>query len=263
MDFLEQITGTYFFVFFVIFLRVTSFYFATPIFGGSGVPPHTKIALGMLTSFVLMFAVDMSVFKIPGTMVEFFILGGMEIIVGLLLGYAVSLIFAGLQLAGTLMGYQMGFAVANVLDPTSREQVSILGQFLFIFGVLYFLTLDGHHLLIRALVDSYALAPPMGIGITGDTVTVLVRMFTGMFYLGMQIALPVIGTLFLIDVSLGIVAKTVPQMNVFIIGLPLKSLVGLIVLVVTFGLISLFIRVEVGRTVVNLYWLMKSLAVGG
>ena len=263
MDFLEAITGTYFYVFFVIFLRVTSFYFAAPVFGGAGVPPHTKIGLGLLTSIVLLFAVEMENFHLPGTMAEFALLAVVEILVGLLLGYAVSLLFAGLQFAGMMMGYQMGFAVANVLDPTSREQVSILGHFLFIFGILYFLTLDGHHLLIRGLADSFVLAPPMGLGLTGDTVTVVVRMFTGMFSLGLYIALPVIGTLFLIDVTLGIVAKTVPQMNVFIIGLPLKSLVGLFMLFVTFGLISVFISSEVGKLAVNLYWLIRSLFVGG
>lgn len=263
MGFLEQITGIYFFTFFVIFLRVTSFYFAAPVFGGAGVPPHTKIGLGLLTSVIMLFVVDMGSFRIPGTMTEFFLIASMEVVVGILLGYAVSLLFAGVQFAGMLMGYQMGFAVANVLDPTSNEQVSILGQFLFIFAILYFLALDGHHLLIRALVDSYTLAPPLGIGITGDTIVIIVRIFTGMFYLGLQIALPIIGTLFLIDVGLGIVAKTVPQMNVFIIGLPLKSLVGLIVLTITFGLISVFIRIEVGKLAVNVYWLIRSLFIGG
>jgi flagellar biosynthetic protein FliR len=162
-----------------------------------------------------------------------------------------------------LMGYQMGFAVANVLDPTSEERVSIIGQFIFIFGILYFLALDGHHMLIRALDQSYVMAPPMGVGLTGGTVTILVRMFTGMFVIGLQIALPIIGTLFLIDVSLGIIAKTVPQMNVFIIGLPLKTLVGLMILTATFGLISFFMRIEVGRLATNLGWLIRSIFVGG
>jgi flagellar biosynthetic protein FliR len=209
-----------------------------------------------------MLTLEPGIFQVPGTIAEIVVLIVVEMGVGLLMGYAVSLLFAGLQFAGMLMGYQMGFAVANVLDPTSRERVSIIGQFIFIFGVLYFFTLDGHHMLIRALIRSYDMAPPMGVGLTGGTVVIVIKMFTQMFIIGLQIALPIVGTLFLIDVSLGIVAKTVPQMNVFIIGLPLKTLVGLTILAMTFGLISFFMRVEVGRLTLNLGWLIKSLFVG-
>jgi len=262
MDFLTHITEFYFFTFLVIFLRVTSFYFAAPIFGGAGVPSHVKVGLGILTSMVLLYTIQPGTFHFPGTVTELAVMTVTEILIGLLLGYAVALLFAAIQIAGMLMGYQMGFAVANVLDPTSNEQVSIIGHFLFIFAILYFLTLNGHHLLIRALTDSFTLAPPMGVGLSGNSVTIMINMFTGMFTLGLQIALPVIGTLFLIDVSLGIIAKTVPQMNVFIVGLPLKSLVGLLIMFVTFGLLNLLMNVEVGKLVVNLYWLMKSLAVG-
>ncbi len=262
MDFIQHITEVYFFTFMVVFLRVTTFIFVAPIFGGAGVPPVTKIGLGLLLSIVILFTVEPGIFPVPGTMAEIALLVLVEMGVGLLLGYAVSLLFAGLQFAGMLMGYQMGFAVANVLDPTSQERVSIIGQFIFIFGVLYFFTLDGHHMLIRALVRSYDMAPPMGVGLTGNTVVILVNMFTQMFVIGLQIALPIVGTLFLIDVCLGIVAKTVPQMNVFIIGLPLKSLVGLMILSATFGLISFFMRIEVGRLTMDLGWLIKSLFVG-
>lgn len=262
MDFLQQILEVYFYTFFVVFLRVTSFYIVAPVFGGAGVPPMIKIGLGLLTSIILIFTIEPGLFPVVSTLPEILLLIVVEILVGTLLGYAVSLLFAGLQFAGMLMGYQMGFAVANVLDPTSRERVSIIGQFIFVFGILYFLQLDGHHMLIRALVRSYDMAPPMGVGLTGGTVIIIIGMFTQMFVIGLQIALPIIGTLFLIDVGLGIVAKTVPQMNVFIVGLPLKTLVGLTILTITFGLISFFMRVEVGRLTIDLGWLIKSLFVG-
>jgi flagellar biosynthetic protein FliR len=263
MGLLQQIAEIYFFTFLVIFIRVTTFYLAAPIFGGAGVPAHLKIGLGLLTSLILVFTMEPGIFPMPRNNVELVLLILIEVGVGLLLGYAVALMFAGLQLAGQLMGYQMGFAVANVLDPTSQERVSIVGQFIFIFGVLYFLILDGHHMIIRAMVESFNMAPPMGVGITGNTVTIVIRLFTNMFVLGLQIALPIIGTLFLIDVSLGIIAKTVPQMNVFIVGLPLKSLVGLTMLTITFGLIAFFMRVEIGRLTLNLGWLLRSMFTGG
>ena len=196
---------------------------------------------------------------VPGTVIESVILISGEVAFGLTLGYAVSLVFAGVQIGGMLIGYQMGFAVANILDPVSNDQVSIVGQYLFIFSILYFLTMDGHHILIKGLADSYSIAPAGSFTVSQASVAWLLTAFTRMFWLGLKLAMPVVGAIFLVDVALGIVAKTVPQMNVFIVGLPLKSLLGMFLLALGFPFLAIVMRFDFDNTARLFYGMMRVL----
>jgi flagellar biosynthetic protein FliR len=157
------------------------------------------------------------------------------------------------------MGYQMGFAVANVLDPVSNDQVSIIGQFLFLFALLYFLTMDAHHILIKGVADSFALAPAGSFAVDQTAVGWFVGVFGRMFWLGLKLAMPVVGAIFLVDVALGIIAKTVPQMNVFIVGLPLKSLLGMLILALGYPFFALVMRFDFQELVNGFYGMMRTL----
>ena len=254
-----DILEPYFLSFIFILIRTTSFFFTAPIFGGATNPPQVKIGLGVLFSVLILVATGPVVTDIPATIVEVALLIAMEVAYGLTLGYAVSLVFAGVQLGGMLMGYQMGFAVANVLDPVSNEQVSIIGQFLFLFAMLYFLAMDAHHVLLKGIADSFALAPIGSFAVTQGSITWFVGIFGHMFWLGLKIAMPVVGAIFLIDVALGIIAKTVPQMNVFIVGLPLKSLVGMFILGLAFPFFALVMRFDFEILTDGFYGMIRSI----
>jgi flagellar biosynthetic protein FliR len=254
-----EILELYFFSFFIILVRMSSFFFTAPVFGGQTFPALGKIGLAALVSVLVLFATGPIGAALPATILETMVLVAGEVAFGLTLGYSVSLVFAGVQLGGMLMGYQMGFAVANVLDPLSNNQVSIIGQYLFLFAIMYFLAMDAHHILIRGMADSFTIAPVGTFSVQQGSVAWLVGIFGRMFWLGLKIAMPVIGAILLVDVALGIIAKTVPQMNVFIVGLPLKSLMGMVILALGFPFFAIVMRYDFEALAYGFFGMMRSL----
>ncbi|HEX9744849.1 MAG TPA: flagellar biosynthetic protein FliR [bacterium] len=251
-----SILELYFIGFLVVLVRMSAFFITAPVFGGTGVPTAGKIGLASIISMMLNVTHGPLPIDTPSSVLALLVLVAAEVAFGLTLGYAVSLVFAGVQLGGMLMGYQMGFAVANVLDPVSNNQVSIIGQFLFLFALLYFLAMDAHHVLIKGLSDSLILAPPGSFSVDQESVSWMVGIFTQMFWLGLKISMPVVGAIFLVDVALGIVAKTVPQMNVFIVGLPLKSLLGMLILALAYPFFALVMRLDFQAVMDGFYGMM-------
>ena len=158
---------------------------------------------------------------------------------GLILGFVVLLLFIGIQFAGQLAGLQMGFGIVNVIDPQSSEQVSIIGQFLNILAILLVLTLNGHHLILQGLVHSFEVVPLGGIEFKEVVMQKLVVLSNEVFIIAIKISIPVLLSLFLISVAMGILARTVPQMNVFIVGFPLKIGVGMAMLALSLPLFQM------------------------
>jgi flagellar biosynthetic protein FliR len=151
-----------------------------------------------------------------------------EVLIGLLAGFAIRLIFEGIQLAGELAGYQMGLAIAEVIDPSSEDQVAILSQFMNLLAMLVFLAINGHHWFIRTLVESYEAIPPVGFQPTGAVIERLTRLTSDMFIVSLKAGAPVVVALLLGTVAFGLVARTVPQMNIFVVSMPVNIALGLL-----------------------------------
>ncbi len=164
-----------------------------------------------------------------------------ELLVGLSIGFIASILLYALQVAGGFIDLQMGFAMANVFDPQTGIQSPLIGRYLYILAILFLLSIDAHHMLLNGIFQSYQLVPIDGWQMTfliqGDVAHLVVETISRMFYIAFQIAMPVVGCLFLVDLALGIISRTVPQVNVFIIGLPLKIAVSLFVLLLTISII--------------------------
>lgn len=217
-------------LFFLIFLRVGSILMSIPVFDSKSIPLFFKIALAFATSIILfpMLRVD----PVPMATSVFSLAVGAagEILLGLIIGFSVKLIFAGIQLAGQLAGYQMGLALANVIDPSTSEQVPLLAQFNNLFGLLIFISINAHYLFIRALTHSFEMVPPFNVNFSSALMEHLIKMSGNMFVIGIQVGAPVIAALLITSVAFGLIARTVPQMNVFIVAMPLKIGVGLLFL---------------------------------
>jgi flagellar biosynthetic protein FliR len=159
-----------------------------------------------------------------------------EALVGLSLGFVAILIIYTVQVAGAFIDFQMGFLIANLVDPQTGAQIPIIGNLKFFLTLLFLLSIDAHHLLIEGVIRSYHLVPVdqyfIAIG-SGPTAWLVTHVFADMFLSALQLALPIVGALFLVDVSLGILARTVPQINVFIVGLPLKIFTGFVLILIT------------------------------
>lgn len=218
------------FHFLALLLRGGGLLLALPLFGGPGVPPHVKAGLAALLALLLFPVVPTA--TAPVEIVDLVLVVTRELVVGLGMGFIVSLFFFALQVAGQLMDVPIGFGMVNVLDPHFGGQVPILGQFQNMLAVLVFFTINGHHAVLRAFAESYALVPIGGTVWSGPVADVVVRTVATTFSLGVRIGLPVMAAAFLTDVALGIVNRAVPQINVFITGYPIKIFVGLLVVAV-------------------------------
>ena len=228
-------------MFSLFFGRVSAFIFLLPVLGNRTVPMQAKVGLSIFLSLFLMSMNSGSVTPLPSDLFPFILLVVKEVIVGLALGFTTKFLFAGVQLAGETVGRQMGFGLARVMDPGFQDQTSVISEFQVIVVFLIYLTINGHHFLLQGLVESYEKLPvtaPLAAAIgVGEHV---MRMASGMFMAGVKIGAPVIVALLLTNVALGLIARTVPQMNIFIVGLPLRILVGVLALSVT---ISLFMNI--------------------
>jgi len=215
-------------MFFLIFLRIGAMLITMPVFESRSIPLFFKLVLAFATSIILFHLVKLQPAPMSANLFSFSIGVIGEILLGVGIGFSVKLIFAGIQLAGQLAGYQMGLAIANVMDPQDNEQIPLLAQFNNLLALLVFITINAHHWFVRALMESYRLIPPLNMHLGNSAIELIVQLAGNMFIIAIQVGAPVIAALLLTSVAFGLVARTVPQMNVFIVAIPLKIGVGLL-----------------------------------
>jgi flagellar biosynthetic protein FliR len=217
-------------MFFLVFLRTGAFLMALPLIDSPSVPILYRMGLTFVVSLLLFPILHLGPLPVLADAFSLAVAAAGEILLGMLAGMSIRLVFEGVQLAGQLMGYQMGMAIAEVIDPATQEQVALLAQFISLMAAMIFLIINGHHAFIRTLVESYALVPPLGFHVNGPVLEGLVRLTAEMFIIGLKTGAPVIVALVMGTVAFGLVARAVPQMNIFIVSMPLSIAVGLIFL---------------------------------
>ena len=210
--------------------RIGGFFVTAPFWGHRIIPGKIKVILVLTLGLVVGPAITSHGPIVPVSIWTMGAWGVRELAIGGLIGFCFATLFWGVRMAGDLVSLQMGFAIVNAIDPNSAQQVSLIGEFKYVLSLLIFLILDGHHLMIGALVDTYRVIP-IGSGLLGAAAyEQLLRLSATVFVTAVKMAAPVMVTLLLTDVALGIVARTVPQMNIFIVGFPLKIGIGLLML---------------------------------
>jgi len=234
--------------FLLILTRCSALVALLPFFGSANIPDTVKAGLSMALAVFLHPIVKIDPALFPTGLDSFMVLAFGELMVGAILGFAVRLLFTAVQIMGHLAGFQMGFSVANVLDPMGGEQVSVIGQFCYIIAILVFFTVGGHHWFFSSVADSFAIVPPGQFAFSRILFDQLTTMTADMFELSLKLGAPVIGVLLAADVAMGVLAKTVPQMNILIVGMPLKIGLGLFFLALTMG----FMIVTMGASFTDL-----------
>jgi flagellar biosynthesis protein FliR len=237
--------------------RITTMVALAPILGSRGVPNQTKIGLAFFISLIIFPIVSRGFPPIPANTFLFFGLMGREALVGILMGLVSSAFFAAVQLSGQIFGMQIGFGIVNVIDPLSDLQISLLGQFEFLLAILLFLSVGGHHLFIIAMTNSYNILPVNTFTVTAPLAEQITLMLGKMFVMAYKIGFPMIAALFIMQVAMGIIARTVPQMNVFIVGLPLSIFVGMLVMMMALGYVALTFHVYFNEMFHDLYTVLK------
>ena len=228
-----------------------------PILGTRNVPVRVKGGLSLLIAFLVLPSVTLAVPPVEILPLALAMAG--EVLIGILMGFAGSLIFSGIQLAGQLIGFQMGFSVANVYDPISSAQVSIVAQLLNLVAILIFLGVNGHHVFIYGIAESYRIVAPLDFHFSGELTRQLVVLSKDIFIIGIKTGAPVIAMLLMISIGFGLIARTVPQVNILIAGFPIKIGVGLIGMGLTLPVFALMmgdIFVKFGNKLKMLLYLM-------
>jgi len=232
--------------FLVCLARTTAIVSSIPVLGGRQAPMRAKAALAVCLSLAVFPLLDPEVFRLAGpkTVPDLVFLVARETLLGLIIGLGANLLFTAVSFGGTIIGYQMGFAAANIFDPQTTQQLSLMSQLQNVFAILLFLAFDGHHLFIRALVDSYRLLPPGGLDLSGDAVPFLTDLAADMFVLAVKFSAPILVLLLLSNMVLGLLSRIFPQLNVFILSFPVNIGLSFLVIGFTFGLAATLLRQE-------------------
>lgn len=226
----------------LILVRITSFIFLCPGFSFSGLPNTVKIALSFSISIIL-YMILPEIGVISG-LFHFVVLIIKETLFGIAMGYITQLVYGIMEIAGQLIDFQVGFSMASVYDPSMGTTASNYGKTYYWLSISIFFLLDMHHRVIETLIKSFEYIPIGTAGFQGLTVLSILNLFSRVFELAVNLAAPMIIVVLVTDVVLGIISRTVPQINVLMLGMPLKSMV------------SFFI------TILMLSWLMKTIGNG-
>jgi flagellar biosynthetic protein FliR len=214
--------------FFLVFLRVSALVITIPVLGDASVPVRVKAGLSLLMAILLFPVVQGNIPKPSFDIFSLVLRMIGEVLIGVVIGFTARLIFAGIQLAGQLIGFQMGFAIVSVMDPLNSMQISVIAQFKYMIAILIFIIMDGHHVFLYAVAESIRILPPLNFHFSGPLLSALVDLLGRMFVVAVQVGAPILAILIFVSISMGLVARTVPQINVFVVGFPLQISVGLI-----------------------------------
>ena len=239
-DFLG-LTEEQFIAFFLALVRISALVSVVPILGSQTIPTRVKIFVSLfLTILILpMLKSQQEIESITLTMLLPLTLR--EVILGLFLGFNAKFLFESFQFAGRLISTQMGLGMAELVDPASGSQSTPIGTLFSLIAMVLFLILNGHHLIVSAVYKSFELAPVASLSFIAPAAKLkMMDLFNDLFIIGLKLAAPSMATLFLIEVSTGIMARIVPQMNIFFVALPLKLGVGMLIVIAFLPIFYLF-----------------------
>lgn len=246
--------------FLLCLLRVAAVVGSIPVISGAQAPKRVKAILSLALAFVLFPQAQVHIQEFDSSALSLLVMGGHEVLLGLLLGFTGQLLFVAAQFGGTVIGYQMGFAAANIIDPQSRQQIQLLSQFQNVIAILLFLAINGHHIFFRVMARSFEVLPPGGTGQIQLAIPYLMELTSRMFVLGLQLSAPILVVLLLSDFILGIMSRVFPQLNAFMLKFPINigmsfMLMGLIADLVIALLYEEF--QSVGYDLLNILQLVK------
>ena len=246
-------------VFTFIFLRIGTIIVMIPVLGETTVPLQVKGGLAIIITFLVFPTIhaDFSSVQAEPDILAVVIAMIGEILIGFTIGIATRIIFAGIQFAGEIIGMQMGFSIVNVIDPMSNLETSIMADFQYLIALLVYLAIDAHHLFIFAIVDSYRTVAPFSYHFSGSLMQTIVIFSKELFVTAVKISAPVMAVLLFTNMALGVVARTVPQVNIFIVGFPLQIAVGLAIFGLTIPFLVKIIEKILGGLNTEVYTLLR------
>jgi flagellar biosynthetic protein FliR len=221
-------------LYFLAFARIMAIIIHVPILAGQNIPNQVRIGLGLALAMVLIPWQPLPPDAETIGIFAYSIAIGKEILIGTLVGFSADLTFGAIQMAGAAMGIGSGFESGRIFNPALSDSGSAFDQIFLMTASMVFLVIDGHHLVLIAIQKTFEVLPLNG-SLPFGGADVIVKMTSTFVIAGVQMALPVMAALLLTDLTLGLLARVAPQVQVYFLGLPIKVLVAMIVLGMTFS----------------------------
>ncbi|MHB0912652.1 MAG: flagellar biosynthetic protein FliR [Armatimonadota bacterium] len=225
-----------FLTFLLVLVRTAGIFTQTPIFGASQMPARTRLVISL--GMALVFTPMVHAAELPTEFLHLALMVLREACIGLIIGFACTLVLSAIEMAGQFVDMQSGFSFASMLDPVFGTQAAIAVRFNHIFAGLLFFAVNAHHVVIQGLAASFRIAPIGEMGLNAQVAVGAMTLFSTLFAIAVRIAAPVVAVVFLADLSLAIVSRVVPQMNVLAAGFPLKLGVGMLGMALTVSLLA-------------------------
>jgi flagellar biosynthetic protein FliR len=221
--------------FLLVFARIGTMVMLLPGFGEMNVPRRVRLGIALVLTAIL-FPLHRNAYQVNlGSLTPVLVLMFQELAVGVVLGITARLTMSALQVAGSVAAQQLGLGFVTAVDPTQGQQGLIIGNFLTLVALAMFFALDLHHLVIAALNDSYRLFHPGEMPAVGDAANLVTRTIGAAFRIGMQLAAPLLVFGLVFNLALGVLARLMPQMQVYFVAMPLSILIGLLILLLIIG----------------------------
>ncbi len=214
--------------FMLIFIRISAFISFVPFFNNRNYISMAKVTLAFFTSMLLLPVLPVTTWVIPTHFLSFILLVSQEILIGILMGMTFQIFLFGLQLSGRILGFQMAFSMANVMDSNFGDQANVISVLMVLMGTMIVITMGGDHYLLYTLKRSFTILAPGTFAVTKPLLKEISNYFVHAMEIGFKLAAPSVILLLCVDFTLGFIGKTSTKLQIFFVGLPLKICIGLI-----------------------------------
>jgi len=247
-----------FIIWLFILLRMSGIIFTTPIFISSAFPNMGKVLLSSALSYMIFLTLpEKDSIAYDYNLLSLALIGLKEMIIGIAIGFTMNIIFYALNLGGMLIGFEIGLTMANVINPMEDVSQNVIGEFIYFAGILVFLLINGHHFAIKAGAASFEFIKIGKLNISESFHLYFIKLISTMFIIAVKLAIPFIVSFFLLYISEAIIARVIPQMQIFFVLHPLKIGIGLLMLILFMTFYVQILINLMGKIETDLYQLLN------
>ena len=246
-------------IFGLIWLRMLSFVMSSAFFSSPSVSVPIKVLFSIVMTFVVAPIADFTTADTTAITSGLVMHAFKEVSIGLFLGFLTRFFFFALSMAGEMISISLGLSSAQVYNPFSGQSGQVVEQFFSLFGMMVFLSMNGHHVFVTALVESFQVIPLARSGIEFGGLAEVASRFQAIFVIVVKMSAPIVLTLFIVNIAMSIIGRAVPQMNVLVTSFPVTIMIGLVVMIISIPLMSFEMNLLIESTSSELFKLMRTL----
>ncbi|QQS35491.1 MAG: flagellar biosynthetic protein FliR [Ignavibacteriales bacterium] len=243
----------------LIFLRIISAMVASPVFSNKALPVIPKIFISFVIAYIVFLSVDTAQVKFDITVWSLFFFAVKEIITGLIIGFMMNFVFYGISFAGHIIGFDMGLTIADVFNPMEETNNNVVGEVIYISALLVFFLINGHHYLIRGLAYSFSVVQLGKFSINASVYDLLVKYSASIFIIAVKISSPILVSFFLVHLGEAVIARVMPQVQIFFVTQPLKIGIGFLLIMIAVPFCIYVIKILLKDYENNLFTLVKAM----